>query len=200
MNSRTFFTSSKIYVLYIFSSFSCLILKTFKTFDNKGTMIFFEMSLLNFLSAFSNYSPCTYFLITLYIYARELGTSTRRHCSLLVELRASQRSFALFLEYTRYEVPCTEACRADTRSRVLLESTCTHESRDTPCSRLAYVESRLSCVMKLGRGVVRTVNCVIVKFREISVAGINKRLILSFRRFSHDKTEKIFCTSCLKSD
>lgn len=61
--------------------------------------------------------------------------------------------------------------RGDTRSRVLLEPTCTHESRDTPCRPVAYVESRLNFVRDETRPGC-TVNCIIVKFREISV-GIN---------------------------
>lgn len=127
-----------------------------------------------------------------YIYVRDLGTSTRRHCSLLVELRAWQRSFALFLEYTRYEVPCTEA-RGAIPGLACFSSQLVRTNRET--HRVGYVESRLNFVRDETRPGC-TVNCIIVKFREISVA-INNGWSYLFRRFSDDKTEKIFYTNCL---
>lgn len=132
-----------------------------------------EMSMFNFLCAFSSRS---YFWITLYIRARP--TSTRRHCSLLVELRASQRSFALFLEYTRYEVPCTET-RGAIPGLACFSSQLVRTNRETHrVGPVAYVESRLNFVRDETRPGC-TVNCIIVKFREISVRINNGWFYLS---------------------
>lgn len=67
---------------------------------------------------------------------------TPRHCSLLVELRVWRRSFALFLEYTRYRVPSTEAIPARVRFGQLRASA-------HAVDRKASCKSKLRCFPRL---------------------------------------------------
>lgn len=127
-----FYTSSKTYPVYFLFHVSDI--RTFETFDNKEQ--WFSETFIFFVHFYA-FSPRTYFWITLYIRARPgyldstaLFPTSRVTC-LAKKFRVISGIHAIW-------GPVYGSTRGDTRSRVLLEPTCTHESRDTPC-RLRWI-------------------------------------------------------------